>query len=270
MWLDLDTGGDGLMTPMMIAGYLAHAENAGYRRRVDAARQMIADHPGYAVSCSWGKDSLCILHMVLDVHGSATAVHARYSENEELPDIPKVRDSFLNRFPVDYREISVWGDWEIYERAGRFFLEPETKEERKIVSDWHQQLVEGLDKAVIDLGASGKILGLAAHESRARTMNIRKRGAHYKTKFEILPKLLPIAHWHPADVWAYMLSYDLPRLRIYDMANNPERARSEVAFAAIGAGADAIRRHGAWQEWSRCYPELWAKWVLRYPEISSL
>lgn len=258
------------MTPMKIAGYLAHAQSQGYRRRVDMARQMIADHPGYAVSCSWGKDSLCVLHMSLNIHGNVTAIHARYSKNEELPDIPVVRDSFLNRFTVDYREVPVWGDWEIYERAGRFFLIPETTEERKIVSDWHQQLVSRIDEALLDAGASGKMLGLAAHESHGRNMNIRMRGTHYKTKNEALPKLLPIAHWHPADVWAYMLTHDLPRLRIYDMADNPERARSEVAFAAIGSGADAIRRHGAWNEWARCYPELWAQWVSRWPEIGSL
>lgn len=114
------------------------------------------------------------------------------------------------------------------------------------------------------------MLGLAAHESRGRAMNVRKRGAHYKTANEQLPKLLPIAHWQPPDVWAYMLEHDLPRLRIYDMAEDPERARSEVAFAAIGSGADAIRRHGAWQEWARCYPELWARWVERWPEIRQM
>lgn len=259
------------MTPMRIAGYLAHAQSAGYRKRLDQAKCLIADHPDYAVACSWGKDSLCVLHIALSIHGRAIAVHGRYSENEELPDIPVVRDEFLRRFPgVEYHETPVWGDWEIYERAGRFFLSPETRDERQILADWHQQLVGAMDAAFIKCGASGKILGLAAHESHGRAMNIALRGAHYQTRAEAIPKLLPIAHWQPADVWAYMLTHDLPRLKMYDMADDPERARSEVAFAAIGAGADAIRRHGAWREWARCYPELWAKWVARWPEIQSL
>lgn len=259
------------MTPMKIAGYLAHAQSSGYRRRVDRARQLIAEKQGYAVACSWGKDSLCVLHMTLSVHGRAVAVHGRYSENEELPDIPAVRDMFLSQHSgVEYHEVAVWGDWEIYERAGRFFLEPGTKRESKIIADWHQELVDSMDAAFLDAGAQGKILGLAAHESHGRAMNIAMRGTHYKTRAESIPKLLPIAHWQPADVWAYMLTHDLPRLRMYDMADDPERARSEVAFAAIGAGADAIRRHGAWREWARCYPELWGRWVARWPEIRQL
>lgn len=260
------------MTPLKMAGYLAHAQSAGYRRRVDRALALIAERPGYAVACSWGKDSLCVLHMALEAHGSVVAVHGRYSENEELPDITAVRDAFLARHSgVEYHEVPVWGDWEIYERAGRFFLEPETREERKILADWHQELVDVMDCAFLAAGAQGKILGLAAHESRGRAMNISVRGSHYKTRAEAIPKLLPIAHWRPADVWAYMLTHELPRLRIYDMADNPERARSEVAFAAIGGdAADAVRRHGAWKEWARCYPELWAKWVARWPIIGQL
>ena len=260
------------MTPMQIAGYLAHARTRGYKQRLQRALSMIAEHPDYCVSISWGKDSLCILHMALEVHGHATAVHARYSENEELPDMPSVRQAFLDRFGgVAYYEAHVWGDWEIYERAGRFFLAPETPEERKIVADWHQEFMEAVDAVMLKTGARGKILGLAAHESRGRAMNVYRRGEHYQTRAEAIPKLLPIAHWKPEDVWAYMLTHDLPRLKIYDFAEDPERARSEVAFAAIGAEAsDAIRRYGAWRLWADCYPELWKKWTDKYPEISGL
>lgn len=56
----------------------------------------------------------------------------------------------------------------------------------------------------------------------------------------------------------------MPRLGIYEMADDPERARSEVAFAVIGSGADAIRRRGAWEEWERAYPEFWARWRMRW------
>lgn len=256
----------------MIAGYLAHAQSAGYRRRVDKARALIAERPSYAVACSWGKDSLCVLHMALKIHGSVVAVHGRYSENEELPDIPLVRDSFISRYSgVDYHEVPVWGDWEIYERAGRFFLYPETEKERKIIADWHKELMDTVDQVFLSAGATGKILGLAAHESHGRAMNIAMRGTHYKTQAEAVPKLLPIAHWQPADVMAYMLEHDLPRLRIYDLADNPERARSELAFASIGGrAADAIRRYGAWNEWAGCYPDLWARWAARWPEIKMI
>lgn len=260
------------MTPLQKAGYLAHAQSVGYKKRLQRAMSMISEHPDYCVGISWGKDSLCILHMALEAHGTATAVHGRYSENEEVPDIPLVRQAFLDRFPeVAYSEAKVWGDWEIYRRAGRFFLSPETPAERKIIADWHTEFMAAMDKEMTSAGASGKILGIAAHESHGRAMNIYKRGAHYETKAESMPKLLPIAHWKPEDVWAYMLMHNLPRLKIYDFADDPERARSEVAFAAIGGeAADAIRRHGAWQLWADCYPDLWRKWVTQWPEVNQL
>lgn len=258
------------MSPIKIAGYLAHAETNAYRSRVGRTMELIAKHPDYGVSCSWGKDSLCVLHMALEVHGQAKAFHGRYSENEELLDIPMVRDAFLSRFPmVQYQEIPVYGDWEIYERAGRFFLEAESQLEKKLLSGWHRDLRKSLDDAVVASGAKGKMLGLAAHESYGRKMNISTRGDHYQTKDEAIPKLLPLADWSPKDVWAYMLSNDLPRLRIYDVAKDPERARSEFAFAVIGASsANAIMRHGAWKEWATAYPDLWRKWITKWPEMS--
>ena len=260
------------MTPMQKAGYLAHARTRGYRQRLLRALSMIAEHPDYCVSISWGKDSLCILHMALEVHGHATAVHARYSENEELPDMPNVRQEFLERFQgVDYYEFQALGDWELYDYAGRFFLAPETADEKWFLKHRKEKRNQDADRLMLDLGCAGKVLGLAAHESRGRAMNVYRRGEHYQTQAEAIPKLLPIAHWKPEDVWAYMLTHDLPRLKIYDFAEDPERARSEVAFAAIGAEAsDAIRRHGAWRLWADCYPDLWKKWTDKYPEISSL
>ena len=258
------------MTPIKIAGYLAHAETSAYRSRVARTMELIAKHPDYGVSCSWGKDSLCVLHMAHEVNGHVIARHGRYSENEELPDIPLVRDSFLSRFPmVQYQEVPVYGDWEIYEKAGRFFLEPESPLEKKLLSDWHRDLRESLDDAILSAGAKGKMLGLAAHESHGRRMNVLTRGDHYQAKNDAIPKLLPLANWSPKDVWAYMLSNDLPRLRIYDVAKDPERARSEFAFAVIGASAaNAIMRHGAWKEWATAYPDLWRKWITKWPEMS--
>jgi len=64
-----------------------------------------------------------MLHLACRTLGHVVAVHGRYSENEELPDIPEIRDQVLGLLgsSVTYIEVPVWGDWEIFERAGRFF-----------------------------------------------------------------------------------------------------------------------------------------------------
>lgn len=255
------------MTPLQVAGYLAHAKSKSYIKSVNSAKISVMSNPDYAVSISWGKDSIVLLHLAMScLTKSITAVHARFSKNEELPDIPIVRDKFLDKYGdrINYIEVPVWGDWEVYERSGRFFLTPETKQDRKLISQWHLNLVSSVDNAIVNSGCNGKMLGLAAHESRGRKMNIIRRGNHYSTKFESIPKLFPMAYWSSKDVLAYMFEHDLPRLRIYDKSDDPERARSEFAFAVIRSGADAIRRHGAWDEWKRIYPELWAIWEKRW------
>ena len=126
-----------------------------------------------------------------------------------------------------------------------------------------------MDDEFLAAGVKGKMLGLAAHESHGRRMNVLVRGDHYQAKNDAIPKLLPLANWSPKDVWAYMLTNDLPRLRIYDVSKDPERARSEITFAAAGANvAGAIMRHGAWKEWATAYPDLWRKWITKWPEMS--
>jgi 3'-phosphoadenosine 5'-phosphosulfate sulfotransferase (PAPS reductase)/FAD synthetase len=257
------------MTPMMKAGYLAHARSAGFKARVERTKRIIADYPTYGVSVSWGKDSVVLLHLWLSVHGKAVAAHGRYGPQEELPDIPVVRDAFLSRFEgVTYKEVPVQGDWDVYEKAGRFFLYPESEREVALLKDWHTGLRSAMDETMIALGCDGKAIGLSAHESQGRKMNFFARGHHYHAKDERIPKLQPIAHWIAQDVLAYALLHGLPLLRAYTESPNPERARSEVAFAVIGGRqAEKIRSKGEWQEWARIYPDLWAVWVNRWPDI---
>jgi 3'-phosphoadenosine 5'-phosphosulfate sulfotransferase (PAPS reductase)/FAD synthetase len=252
------------MTPMQLAAYLAAALRADYRRRTEATMARIKEAGAdYAVSVSWGKDSVVMLDLAARSLGKVVAVHGRYSENEELPDIPKIRDAVLARLggAVDYIEVPVWGDWEIFERAGRFFLSPETTKERALLAEWKREFVAEIEGAAQRAGCRGMMIGMAGHESHGRKMNIVARGDSYCASGR-LPTLLPLARWRADDVVAYHVANNLPWLKIYDVAEDPRRARSEFAFAA--GGGDAIRRHGAWENWRTAYPELWRIWQARW------
>lgn len=249
------------MTPLQRAAWIARAASVAHVRRIDAALARIAEiGNGYAVSVSWGKDSVVLLDLAARALGNVVAVHGRYSPNEELPDIPAVRDAVLARLgaSVEYIEVPVWGDWEIYERAGRFFLTPETPEDRALLAEWKRDFVAAIEGAASTAGAIGMMLGMAGHESHGRRMNIAVRGDSYIVAGR-LPTLLPLARWSADDVVSYHLAQSLPWLRIYDLAEDPRHARSEFAFVT-GAG-DATRRHGGWKDWEKAYPALWRKWV---------
>lgn len=252
------------MTPIQQAAYLATALRADYLRRVDATIFRIKEAgAGYAVSVSWGKDSVVMLDLAVRALGKVVAVHGRYSENEELPDVPKTRDAVLARLggAVDYIEVPVWGDWEIFERAGRFFLAPETPEDRALLATWKREFVEAIEGAAQRAGCCGMMIGMAGHESYGRKMNIAVRGDSYCASGR-MPTLLPLSRWRADDVVAYHVANDIPWLKIYEMAEDPRRARSEFAFAA--GGGDAIRRHGAWEAWRIAYPDLYRRWVKRW------
>lgn len=251
------------MTPIQRAAWLAHAGRRSHVAAVERARRLISESgDGYAVSVSWGKDSVALLDLAASVR-TVVAIHGRYSVHEELPDIPRVRDAVLSRLGdrVKYIEVPVWGDWEIYERAGRFFLAPETSAERQLLADWKREFVDALEGAATNAGCAGMMLGMAGHESHGRRMNIAVRGDHYQAKGR-LPTLLPLARWSADDVIAHHVARQLPWLRIYDVADDPRAARSEFAFVA-GAG-DATRRHGGWSEWKAAYPELFRLWQKKW------
>lgn len=252
------------MTPIQRSAYLAAALRANFRRRIEATIKRIEEAgSNYAVSVSWGKDSVVMLDLAVRALGRVVAVHGRYSKNEELPDIPKIRDAVLARLggSVEYIEVPVWGDWEIFEQAGRFFLAPETPEERALLARWKREFVEAIEGAAQRAGCRGMMIGMAGHESHGRKMNIAVRGDSYCASGR-LPTLLPLANWCDDDVVAYHVANNLPWLKIYDVADDPRMARSEFAFAA--GGGDAIRRHGAWEAWRSAYPELYRVWAAKW------
>lgn len=250
------------MNNIQKAALIAYSKTAGYRNKVADTRRVIGGYPQYAISISWGKDSVVMLHLACRALDKVVAVYGRFSENEEIPDIPSVRDHFLSSYGerICYREVRIRGFWDIFEEAGRFFTVANAAE-IKIIQNQHDEMVRSIENAATECGAIGMMIGLRSSESHARKMNILSRGNHYIAKGRI-PTLLPMAGWTSKDILAYHIENDIQWLRIYDVASDPGRARSEFVFA--GSAAEPIRRHGAWHEWKEAYPELWKKWQLKW------
>lgn len=253
------------MTPTMRAAFAAHAMSRGYTRRIAAAAQLIAQHPDYAVSVSWGKDSVLLLHLAATTLGRVMAVHGRYHPHEELPDIPAVRDAVLRRLDgrVIYAEVRVPGDWEIAERLGYPLWQAETAEHRRLLREIRQTFIERLEDAARAMGATGMMLGLAAHESLGRRYNAAMRGCHYTANGR-MPTLAPLQWLQADDVIAYHVQHDLRWLRIYDAADDPRKARSELSMAT---GADAMgRKYEIMAQIEAVYHGHLAPWIARWPQ----
>jgi len=257
------------MTPLERAAYLAHAATPAHRRRVAAAMNMIISAPNAVVSTSWGKDSVVLLHLAAVVRPTIAVINARYpNPAERFDDMDRVRDAMLARADmadVRYAEVATPGEWEMYERAGGGFAEAVTPEQREAARWWKQNFTQAMGAAMRAAGGDAVALGLRAEESHARRMNVATHGRDY-TRKDGLRVVLPIANWSGRDVWAYLVSRDLPWLRIYDECTcKREVARSGFVFATGGGGA--IRRHGVWDDWRRVYRTEFAAWLARFPEL---
>lgn len=256
------------MTAMERMGYLAHTRTTGYRKRVQASLALIASHPDYAVSVSWGKDSIVLLHLAYQV-GIRRAVHARKHDMGRYPDTDKIRDEVLEALPgMQYVEVSCPASWDVYEQVGRFFVSPSTPDEMAAVNSYKGTFQAAMANGHDQVSAAGAFVGMRADESRARWWLTRTKGNDYATA-DGRKMVLPLAHWSGTDVWGYTVDHDLPWLRIYDFSAHGSRSRerSEPAFALVGDLAEPLRRQGAWQSWQAAYPDWWAAWVARWPEI---
>lgn len=250
----------------------AHLVRAGRKRfawQVRSAVDLISAHPDYAVSTSWGKDSVVLLHMAAQVFPDIRVLNARYpNPAERFADMDSVRDRVLARDDmrrVRYLEVNTPGEWDMYERAGGGFAEAQTAQQKEATRWWKSEFVKNMGAALEGLGGKGNFLGLRAEESNARRMNIMVRGDDYEHK-DGTAIALPLAHWSGQDIWAYLVAHDLPWLRIYDHAHcGRERARSGFVFATGGAGA--IRRHGVWEDWKMVYPDEFRAWIKKFPEL---
>lgn len=255
------------MTPLQRAGYIAHAQTVSYRRKVAEASALIARHPDYGVSVSWGKDSVVVLHLASQVLPECKAVNVRYPHwAERLADHDRVRDETLAMLPsVQYRETLCPGMWQMYEKHG---LGGEGQaDSNQAVAEFGREFQSAIDRLTRESAIDGHFVGMRADESYNRTRLVRMRGKEYaKANGENI--CLPLAGWSGTDIWAYHILHDLPHLRIYDMpADTRERQRSEMA---MGSTKNRIlAAHGEYAAWRKCYPREYQAWIERWPELAA-
>lgn len=258
------------MTPIQRAGYLAHSNTTAYRRRVENSVQLILGHPNLCVSASWGKDSNVMLHLIsATLRRPIIAVHGRYPDDDRAPDMDAVAEAAIAAcpYPVTVIDIPVPGEREMFRRVGHAWTDAFTAEEREAERWWAESFAAGMADGLKQAGCAGSFIGMRADESHARRMNIAKRGQCYSVASrdgEL--RVLPLAHWTGADVWAYTVGNGLPWLRMYEYGENRDRARSDFTLA-VGGGA--LARHGVFETYRQAYPDWWRSLVAEFPEIAA-
>lgn len=120
-------------------------------------------------------------------------------------------------------------------------------------------------------GFAGAYSGVRSEESRGRLWNRKMRGPFYKLKSDDSWMCLPIVDWSARDVFAALVSWDLPihphyRLLLERFGESPESPASRVDCMIP---EDRVTRLPAGMQCRVLYPDLWRRLVAVRPELAN-
>jgi len=249
--------------------YRLHAKLPVFQRRVDESlsmvKQAIAEIPGtWAVSYSGGKDSTVMLDLCVRAGWKGPILYQTYGELETLPDNIKMVNWARDYYGLDVHIKEAPGEFEVYRDVGHFFIEPTTPKEWAAVRRWYRNAFGELSKYAKRQGWVGQFLGLRIEESDQRRMVLGHRKSLYYAKSRKLWTCCPLYNWNGRDIWAYLVSNDLPWASIYDApGQDRERLRNDIVFLA---GSGSIR-HGQFVFWKKYFPDLFNRLAMEWPDV---
>lgn len=172
-----------------------------YLERLAEARSIISDaikkYSRPYVAYSGGKDSTCVLALVLEQIPNVEVIHWDYGPYY----IPRrLEDEFIrNAQGIGAKHVRVLTS-DLYVKLGR---NARGVLGREFLGKWQYRLMEeGFDLAFV---------GLRAEESLKRRRRIKAGD-----EAGVIPECWPIKSWKWQDVWAYIWSNNLPYASIYD------------------------------------------------------
>jgi phosphoadenosine phosphosulfate reductase len=169
----------------------------------------------FAVCSSWGKDSCALVGLVLSVVGTGfDVVHLR--SPYELPGHGRILEWASGRcviYTVDTTR--TLGDYVSWLQEHGLHYERESLLERGKASKRDDML-----EWIREQGYGLQLLGMRAEESKGRRQCFRRRGLTYQAHG--LTVCNPIGWWTTRDVWAYLVSRNIPWHPLYDCETHGE------------------------------------------------
>jgi len=166
---------------------------------------------GGFVSCSFGKDSVVVLSLVLEENPSIPVVFnntgVQFRETYEFKD-RLAKEWNVNL--IELRPVEGWSFWRIAEEKGL----DDGKKYRDACCDYLKEIP--LRRLIKKMRFRYNFTGITALESRTRMFRICQSGTHYYSKKDGILRIHPIAYWTPEEVWNYIHEQGLPYNPAYE------------------------------------------------------
>lgn len=192
-----------MMTESWRSTFLAWSELADYQERIEEAHRNIARSVASRLKayCSYsgGKDSTVLVHLCLSVDPDMMVFHWKFSPWQLPGPIEAEVLRNLERLGAKNKLIETSPQYAKYKRS----LPSEI---------FYRSLFGRVEPALVEAGYDLCFLGLRAEESGAR----KRRTKDGWDKPGKIPTHHPLKDLKWQDVWAYIVSHDLPYLGWYD------------------------------------------------------
>lgn len=177
----------------------------------------IKKHDNIVVACSFGKDSIAVLHLIKQFTNNFTVIW-----NNTLCEYPDTL-SFARRIIKEWELNLIEARpnttfWKIVEEYG-FPVNSRNSKGKKQIATYkccNELKKHPTRRALKNIDCDLYFTGLTRHESRLREFSARKYGDYFYSKKWKHYKCHPILNWTPGDVWKYHEFNNIPYNSLYD------------------------------------------------------
>ena len=200
------------------------------------------------VSCSFGKDSIVVLHLVRGIQPDIPVVFN--NTGVDGPETYEYRDRMVEMWGLKLYETLPVKGWDFFKVADKYGL-PDGRKRSDMCCDYLKEIP--LRRLVKEQKWEINFTGMTVLESRNRMFTICERGQSYLSKKDICVKVHPIAYWTDGDVWRYIHENNIPVNPVYEK------------YGVERTGCIPCTSHRNWREqMSRVHPKLYRLICERY------
>jgi phosphoadenosine phosphosulfate reductase len=212
------------------------------------------------LSCSWGKDSVFMLWMMLKVQPDIPVVYM--NSNYAFPETYALRDRLVAEWNLNYIELPAAVDYlDIVQEFGLPDVSRTEADQQRVVDILKKRRANTWSQ---EHGYDGNFWGIRKDESRARRRMIENRGELFRSK-DGLWRCSPLAFVPIRELWWMIDHYQVPYSGVYDQTLffPREQIRNEGWLTTDGA------KHGRIAWLKHYYPEQYKILVEIDPQVRS-